>query len=123
MKALSIRQPWAWCILHGKPVENRDWWTRYRGPLLIHAAKGMTRPEYEDCCDFAARLGLTVPTMAELPRGGIVGRVRLVDCVARHPSPWFEGLYGFVLTDVELLPFTPLKGALGLFDVPEGVLL
>ena len=23
--ALTLRQPWAWAILHGKPVENRSW--------------------------------------------------------------------------------------------------
>ena len=38
MKALSIRQPWAHRILReGKDIENRDWPTRYRGPVLIHA--------------------------------------------------------------------------------------
>jgi len=122
MKFISIRQPWAWCIFHGKPVENRSWWTNYRGPLGIHAAKGMTRAEYEFCRAFAARLGLTVPPMADLPRGGIVGRAKLVDCVSRHASPWFFGPNGLVLEDAEPLPFIPLKGALGLFDVPEGVL-
>ncbi|MFG1255929.1 ASCH domain-containing protein [Xanthobacter flavus] len=122
MKALSIRQPWAWCILHGKPVENRNWWTSYRGPLGIHAAKGMTRDEYEACRDFAASLGLALPPMADLPRGGIVGRAKLVDCVTSHPSKWFFGRFGLVLEEVEPLPFIPLKGALGLFDVPEGVL-
>ena len=31
MKALSIRQPWAWLILHaGKDIENRDWKPRIR---------------------------------------------------------------------------------------------
>ena len=40
MKALSIRAPWWFCILHnGKDIENRDWSTRYRGPVLIHASK------------------------------------------------------------------------------------
>ncbi len=30
--ALSIRQPWAWLIIHAcKDVENRDWPTRVRG--------------------------------------------------------------------------------------------
>lgn len=48
MKALSIRQPWAWAIVNaGKRVENRTWETRYRGPILIHAAKGVTKREYE----------------------------------------------------------------------------
>lgn len=42
MKAVTVRQPWGWAIMHGgKDVENR---TRniagsYRGPLVIHAAK------------------------------------------------------------------------------------
>ena len=39
MKALSIRQPWAWLILHGgKDIENRTWATKLRGRVLIHAA-------------------------------------------------------------------------------------
>jgi hypothetical protein len=43
VKALTIRQPWAYAILRlGKDVENRSWRTHYRGPLLIHAA---ARPE------------------------------------------------------------------------------
>ncbi|MFI7644097.1 ASCH domain-containing protein [Nonomuraea sp. NPDC049400] len=38
MKALSVRQPWAWAITHGqKDIENRTWTTGYRGPLAIHA--------------------------------------------------------------------------------------
>jgi hypothetical protein len=39
MRALTVRQPWAWAIFHGKPVENRSWATKYRGDLLIHARK------------------------------------------------------------------------------------
>jgi len=40
MKAILIRQPWAWLIVHGyKDVENRTWSTKYRGPILIHAGK------------------------------------------------------------------------------------
>ena len=28
MKALTIKQPWAWAIIHaGKDIENRDWVT------------------------------------------------------------------------------------------------
>ncbi len=119
MKALSIRQPWAWCILHGKPVENRTWWTPYTGPLLIHAAKGMTLAEYKECRNFAASLGLTVPPADELERGGIVGKARLTACVTNHPSEWFFGPYGLVLEDVHPLPFRPLKGQLGLFEVEE----
>ncbi|HHY88739.1 MAG TPA: ASCH domain-containing protein, partial [Chloroflexi bacterium] len=51
MKALSVRQPWAWLIAQGyKTVENRTWATNYRGPLLIHAGKkpDLTRSELDE---------------------------------------------------------------------------
>jgi hypothetical protein len=39
MKALSIKHPWAWAIVHaGKDIENRTWECRYRGEILIHAS-------------------------------------------------------------------------------------
>lgn len=39
MKALSVRQPWAWAVARGhKDVENRSWTTAHRGPLLVHAS-------------------------------------------------------------------------------------
>ena len=43
--ALSVRQPWAWAIIHGgKPLENRsqgaiDYMRPLRGRRAIHAAK------------------------------------------------------------------------------------
>ncbi len=91
MKAISIRQPWAWAICHaGKRVENRDWRhaPSYRGPLLIHAAKGCTIAEFDDTAEsiLCARGILAKPELPELhdlPRGAIVARVRLV-AVARN---------------------------------------
>mgnify|MGYP002359850962 FL=1 len=54
MKALSIRQPWAGLIIHGyKDIENRDWPTRYRGPLLVHAPLPL---DAELCAEFGAAL-------------------------------------------------------------------
>lgn len=53
--ALSIRQPWAWLIIHGgKDIENRTWPTRFRGRVAVHAGKGMTRDEYEAAMLFIA---------------------------------------------------------------------
>ena len=41
MKALSLTQSWATLVTIGaKKLETRSWPTYYRGPLLIHAAKG-----------------------------------------------------------------------------------
>ena len=39
LKALSVRAPWWWAILHGKPVENRNWATRVRDRVALHASK------------------------------------------------------------------------------------
>lgn len=39
MKALSLHQPYASAITLGlKRYETRSWFTKYRGPLVIHAA-------------------------------------------------------------------------------------
>ena len=41
MRAITVRQPWAWAIVHGgKDVENRsrNIAGAYRGPVAIHAA-------------------------------------------------------------------------------------
>jgi|SRR5579872_5573590 len=143
MKALSIRQPWAWAILYaGKDVENRDWGDTYPalhdahrlvedaieedgGSFLIHAGKGMTHDEYDDCLDLMHAIsqkkpfpkGLTLPAFDELPRGGIVGSAQLYDVVTQSDSLWFCGRIGLVLRNAKPRPFHPYKGALGFFDV------
>lgn len=130
-KALSLRQPWAWLVVEGiKPVENRVWTTKYRGPFYVHAAKGMTRQEYADCAGFcAARTEGELPPFDELYRGGIVGVATLINVL---PPPrgnalsgakkWqMDGQYGFQVTDPRRLPFTPCRGALGFWSVPESV--
>ena len=100
--ALSIRQPWANRILHdGKDVENRDWPTRFRGPVLIHTGK---RPD-----------GALCRAEADLPLGGIVGVVEIVDCVTSMDSRWFYGPYGFVLRNPRPLAFVSCRGRLGFF--------
>jgi hypothetical protein len=50
MRVLTVRQPWAWAIVHGgKDVENR---VRplgpYRGPVAIHVSKTPDRDSYAD---------------------------------------------------------------------------
>lgn len=123
MKALSIRQPWAWAILHvGKDVENRNWSTRFRGTVAVHAAKGMTRDEYDSYVCKYFRIGLPVPRPEDLTRGAIVGLVDIVDCVRHSDSPWFQGECGFVLANPRPLKTPiPCKGALGFWDVPAEI--
>lgn len=124
MIALSIRQPWASLILRaGKDIENRSWPTRFRGRILIHAAKGCTRDELEDALDFAEyACGIRYSAdLKTIQHGGIVGSVEIVDCVTVSNSPWFCGRFGFVLRDPQPLPLRPWRGQLGFFDVPESV--
>ena len=118
-RALSIMQPWAWLIVNGyKDIENRDWKTHYRGRFYVHA--GGTRFDRVGHADVRRRFPeIPLPDIHEFARGGIVGAVTLVDCVAEHASPWFVGPYGFVLDKPEALPFVPLTGQLGFFAVPQ----
>jgi len=128
MIALSIRQPWAWLILHaGKDIENRDWKTPFRGRCLIHASKNCNKAEYSNAIDFLVDRGLdhilaTMPAIDQFERGGIVGAVDIVDCTDATDSPWFVGDFGFVLRNPKPLPFVPWKGRLGFFNVPEDAL-
>lgn len=114
MKAISIRQPWAWLIVAGhKDVENRTWATDYRGPILIHAAKTIDRR-------FTLPANIEIPK--DLERGGIVGQAILIDCVEESNSPWFTGPYGLVLSEPKPLPFTPYVGASKILEIDPRLL-
>lgn len=110
VKALSIKQPYPHHIFHdGKDVENRDWPTKGRGWFIIHAGVSKSELDMDDERD------------AALPRGGVVGVARIVDCVTEMDSSWFFGRYGFVLRDALPLPLIPCRGQLGFFTLPEDV--
>ncbi len=116
MKALSIQQPWAWLIVHGyKPVENRTWPTSFRGKFLVHAGKKIDTESLEELREEYPE----IPFPDEFEAGGIVGEAYLGDCVTKMDSEWFCGPYGFVVQNARALPFQPLRGQLGFFDVAE----
>jgi hypothetical protein len=131
VKALSIRQPWAWLIVNGyKNIKNRTWPTKFRGRVLIHAGKGMTHDEYDDVEDFLmfsespTMQSIRLPSFAALERGGIVGVATITGCTpsVRRSSPWhIEGQFGFEIADTRALPFLECKGALGFFNVSAEV--
>lgn len=130
MKALSVRAPWWWAILHGKPVENRDWPTNVRGRILLHASKWWSNDSCIWDWDAMARMAekdeINIPfpgwTVLHDSGGCLVGSVDLVDCVTSHPSAFFVGRYGFVLRDpVIFAQPIPFKGKLGFFEVPDEV--
>ncbi|NTH50516.1 hypothetical protein G6L09_05945 [Agrobacterium rhizogenes] len=112
IKALSIKQPYPHHIFHdGKDVENRDWPTKGRGWFIIHAGVSKSELDKDDERDMA------------LPRGGVVGLARIVDCVTEMDSRWFFGRYGFVLRDAFPLPLIPCRGQLGFFSLEHRTLL
>lgn len=132
MKALTICQPYPRLILIGeKHVENRTWFTPYRGPLLIHAGKSREWLDEDDEQD-AIKAG------DPLVFGSIVGRANLAACVriedieagkldTRFPQLLSRahcgGPWCWVLTDVERYATPiPWRGAQGLFDVPDSAL-
>jgi hypothetical protein len=129
MKAISVRQPWAWLIVNGqKTIENRTWRTNIRGPVLIHASQTLDHEAWQDFVKRQARRNEPVPDEAS-HTGGIVGIVEIVDCVDdpsrldEADAEWFEGPYGFLLRNARPLPFQPIKGKLNFFDVEyEGLI-
>jgi len=138
MRALSIRQPYAWAIAIGaKPVENRTWGTAYRGLIAIHASK--TRPDRSDVenyliLDAVEACGFEIDEAAS-GQGVIVAVAGLSGC---HLSPDFGGTcgatrplcspwavrdqYHWLLENVRpLAEPVPCRGALGLWRLPDDV--
>lgn len=112
MKAISIRQPWAYAIARlGKREENRDWaGCAYRGPVLLHASKTLKLGDFDEDVESIRGIitrqqgheagmlrqppgDLAVWSTARnvpgwrpapsLPLGGIVGRAQIVDVMRR----------------------------------------
>lgn len=133
MKAITICQPYPRLILNGeKPVENRTWCTPYRGPLLIHAGKSRQWLEDDDEQD-------AIDAGDPLVFGAIVGLCNLAAClriedieVGKHDQEYPQlvsrahcgGPWCWLLTDVTRFAMPiPWKGAQGLFNIPDSVLL
>jgi hypothetical protein len=120
--AISIRQPFAWAVIHaGKDVENRSAPHRFKPAVgcrvYIHASKGMTRVEYEHAAGFMTSVGVRCPAPDDLAFGGVIGSVLVIDIVTRHRSRWFSGPHALVLADPRPEPFVPVRGQVGLFMV------
>jgi hypothetical protein len=131
MRVLTVRQPWAWAIIHGgKDVENRvrNIAGDYRGPVAIHAG---LRPEAPGMpWGVAEKAGMNTDRVDgdALHLGHIIGVVDLVDVhdptvplfgltgCQGECTPWSEmGQWHLVLANPRALDEPiPWKGALGL---------
>lgn len=132
MKVLSVRQPWAWAIIHGgKDIENRNWKTNYRGPLAIHAGQSFDFTAEELRNVLRGEYGNGLREMIHKfqqdddIRGAIIGTVNLIDCIPSYAckSPWKAGddpdYFCWKLASPRPLR-EPIKvaGKLGIFEVP-----
>ncbi|WP_316202207.1 MULTISPECIES: hypothetical protein [unclassified Bradyrhizobium] len=90
---------------------------RRRSLGAVHTWKTMTRAYYAEAADFMRRrLGIICPAATDLPRGGIIGTVVIVDPVRISLSPWFFGPFGFLLHDPKPTAFRAAASAPGFFD-------
>ena len=115
MKALSIRQPWAWLIANGyKDIENRTWDTKFRGRIYVHTGQRIDPNDFQRQREHVRTSGIMIP---ELVTGAVIGEVDIVDCVTQSDSPWFDGPCGLVLANpVAYVKPIPCKGQLGFFN-------
>ncbi len=148
MKALSIKQPWAWLICKGyKDIENRTWRigrNPRHGPystrdvdnftislperIYVHAGKMADWCEATE--DFIYRIfdsdvPPNIPRLGLHPDqfGAIIGEVDITGCVDKSDSPWFFGPYAFLLANPVLFDKPiPYRGQLGFFDVLDNAL-
>jgi hypothetical protein len=133
-KALSLKQPYAWLIANGYLLlDDRTWETHYRGPIFIHASKGL----YETYYDYLkTNSNIPLPSKDKLEYGGIVGKANLVLCcksanlpvnIKSHQKAHFAGLnkdyFGFLFERAKPLPLIPCRGKLGIFEIDIDALL
>lgn len=133
MKALTIKQPWAWAIVwldppDAKRIENRDWYhpAMIGEQFAIHTSKNA----YDSLgAKMMEERGIMTPeVLARVPfynvRGAIIGLARIdrvIHAAVEDPllhDEWFEGPYGLVLRDViRLTTPVPARGNQGWWNV------
>lgn len=116
MKAITVKQPWAYAIMHlGKDIENRTRHTKIRGTIVIHAGKSIDMEAYYEL----KREGYELPPFDQLPLGQIIGTVDIVDSVEDHPSKWKqEYTVGYVLENPKIFKKgIEYRGQLGFWNI------
>lgn len=128
---LSLWQPWGSAMMLGlKSNETRHWSTKYRGPLLIHAA---LRKIDAESTEFYRQYFIE-GQWARMPLGAILGMVELVDCVPTESLSVFGTEYNFGNYEAGRFAWQcrliaafetpiPYKGHQGIFKVPKSVLV
>ena len=115
MKAISIKQPWAYLIASGiKDIENRTWKCpeKYIGTrVLIHASAKPANIGFEVSGQATVMEIQLSSALNKCEEEGlfsaIIGSVEIVDCAVNHTSIWAEKTklptIGDVLEDIHFL--------------------
>lgn len=149
MNALSLWQPWGSLFFVGpkaKRVETRDWATKIRGEIAIHAAatkqgfkliRAGDSSAYDLVVDALQDAGYHL--WSDLPLGAVLGSAVLVDCVpiealygSEYDTPverafgdWSPGRYGWIVERAVRYPepiFAPGAQGIWKWSPPEGVI-
>jgi activating signal cointegrator 1 len=136
VRCISLWQPYASLWLSpAKLHETRHWSTRYRGPLLVHAAKRPLRLTDFPFMDRTLTKHIGARWPAELAYGAIIGRVELIDCISTNDwqpvtgcdewlcGNWERDRYGWKRGPQFVRFATPIPyvGRQGFFSVPDDV--
>lgn len=126
MKVLSLLQPWATLVVIGaKKIETRNWKTKHRGPLLIHASLGWSKKQqalgrnkffYDALCPHSSIYDDSVIEKAwGLPLGAIIGQVNVIGVYESTHFPMTRTVMPNYLKDGKLyhIPFTEQEEAFG----------
>lgn len=139
MKAITILEPWASLIACGaKKIETRSWKTKYRGKIVIHAAKAIQDKLMDMAAaePFKSALAKNTGCMKDnktgllFNPGHVIAIADLVDCVEINEShihylvlglengksneyvfgDFIVGRYAWILENVQRIEPVPAKG-------------
>lgn len=140
MKAISLWEPWATLMALGlKTIETRHWPTKYKGDLLICAAKGgLTKAQMKEIMGkkgFFETFGLD---LSILNFGKAVCVVSLVACEKidedlikvverlpadeKHFGDYTPGRYAWITRDFSRIEPFEVKGRQGFFEVDDSLI-
>lgn len=119
MKALSVKQPWAFLIGGGeKTIELRSWATDYRGQILICASQSE-----RDAWVIVDGKQHQLPPGVMMCVADLVDVRRLDDTEENRVDAYIDEIppdtYGWFLENIRHVRLKPVSGRLRLFDVPD----
>lgn len=120
MKAISIKQPWAWAIANGhKTIETRTWPTKYRGEILIVASKAPDRIVMQRFKDIFGD-----EILSQMEYGKAIATAKIVGCKLMTKADEkgamcdiYDRAWSWRLENVQKIDTFDVKGRLGIYEV------